>query len=344
MENKYFERYSRQILFSQIGVEGQEKLSKSRVAIVGMGALGTVIANHLTRSGVGFIRMIDRDFVEKSNLQRQMLYDEYDAQESKPKAVAAYEKLIKINSSIEIEPVVTDIHALNAEQLLADVDVIIDGTDNYLTRYTINDISIKYNIPWIHGAAVRSRGMFAVFIPNKGPCYRCLFPNPPIGQSETCDMVGVISAVTHLVGSYEAAEALKLLVQDEENRNPNLEQFDIWLNDEMRMDISNSKNPKCLACGNQEFEFLNAAFQGDEYVALCGRNSVQITPKNEHNVNLEKTKEILLNVGSVELNPFLLKCHIDEITIVLFNNGRVMVQGTDDITKAKAIYAKYIGT
>ncbi len=344
MENKYLERYSRQILFSQIGEAGQEKLAKSRVAIVGVGALGTVIANHLTRSGVGFIRLIDRDFVEKSNLQRQMLYDENDALENKPKAVAAYEKLIKINSSIEIEPIVTDVHAWNAEELLSDVDVIMDGTDNFLTRYMINDISIKFNIPWVHGAVVRSRGMFAVFTPNNGPCYRCLFPNPPIGQSETCDIVGVISAVTHLVGSFEAAEAIKLIVQDVKNRNPNLEQFDIWINDKMKMDISNSKNPKCPACGNHEFEFLNAAFQGDDYVALCGRNAVQITPRKEQKVNLEKMKEILLNVGSVELNPFLVKCHLDEITIILFNNGRAMIQGTDDITKAKAIYAKYIGS
>lgn len=344
MEKIFSERYSRQLLFSQIGETGQEKLAKSRVAIVGVGALGTVIANHLTRSGVGFIRIIDRDFVEKSNLQRQMLYDENDALANKPKAMAAFEKLKKINSSIEIEPVLTDIHAWNAEELLSDVDVIIDGTDNFLTRYMINDISIKFNIPWIHGAAVRSRGMFAVFTPNQGPCYRCLFPNPPIGQSETCDMVGVISAVTHLVGSFEATEAIKLLVQDEENRNPNLEQFDIWLNDEMKMDISNSKNPTCPACGNNEFEFLNASFKGDDYAALCGRNAVQITPIKEQRIDLEKMKENLLKVGTVELNPFLLKCHLDKITLVLFNNGRVMIQGTDDITKAKAIFAKYIGS
>ncbi len=344
MEKNYLERYSRQILFPQIGEKGQEKLAKSRVAIVGVGALGTVVANHLTRSGIGFIRLIDRDFVEKSNLQRQMLYDENDALENKPKAVAAFEKLQKINSSIEIEPIVTDVHAWNAEELLSDVDVIIDGTDNFLTRYMINDISIKFNIPWVHGAAVRSRGMFAVFTPNQGPCYRCLFPDPPIGQSETCDMVGVISAVTHLVGSFEATEAIKLLVQDKGNRNPNLEQIDIWLNDEMKMDISNSKNPNCPACGNHEFEFLNAAFQGNDYTALCGRNAVQITPIKEQKVDLEKMREILLKVGSVELNPFLLKCHLDKITLVLFNNGRVMIQGTADLTKAKAIYAKYIGS
>lgn len=344
MQNKYFERYSRQILFSNIGQVGQGKLAISRVAIVGAGALGTVIANHLTRSGVGFIRLIDRDFVEKSNLQRQMLYDENDALENKPKAVAAFEKLIKINSSIEIEPVVTDIHAWNAEELLTDVNVIIDGTDNFITRYIINDISIKYNIPWVHGAAVRSRGMFAVFTPNRGPCYRCLFPNPPQGQSETCDRVGVISAVTHLVGSFEATEAIKLLLNDEKNRNPNLEQFDIWLNDEMKMDISNSKNPECPACSKLKFEFLNAEFHDDEYVALCGRNAVQITPRKEQKVDLEKAKQSLLKIGTVEQNPFLLKCYIDDMTIILFNNGRVMIQGIDDITKAKIIYAKYIGS
>lgn len=344
MENNYFERYSRQILFPHIGQHGQEKLAKSRVAIVGAGALGTVIANHLTRSGVGFIRIIDRDFVEQSNLQRQMLFDEIDALESKPKAVAAFEKLIKINSSIVIEPVVTDIHAWNAEELLSDANLILDGTDNFLTRYLINDVSIKFNIPWIHGGAVRSRGMFAVFTPEHGPCYRCLFPTPPQGQTETCDMVGVISPVTHIVGSFEATEALKILVDDHKKLNTNLEQYDIWFNDEMKMDISRSKNPKCPACVDKNFEFLKASYHGDDYAALCGRNAVQISPREERKVDLEKMKQSLAKIGSVELNPFLLKCHLDQITLVLFKNGRVIIQGTDDITKAKSLYAKYIGS
>ena len=344
MKNDKFERYSRQIFFPRIGLNGQEKLAKSRVAIVGAGALGTVIANHLTRSGVGFIRIIDRDFVEQSNLQRQMLYDENDALESKPKAIAAYEKLVQINSSIEIEPVVTDIHAWNAEELLSDVNLIVDGTDNFLTRYVINDVSIKYNIPWIHGGAVRSLGMFAVFTPEHGPCYRCLFPTPPQGQTETCDMVGVISPVTHIVGSFEATEALKILVEDHKNRNTNLEQYELWYNDEMKMDISHSKNAKCPACADKNFEFLKASIHGDNYAALCGRNAVQVSPLEERKIDLEKMKQRLAKIGSVELTPFLLKCHLDHITLILFKNGRVMIQGTDDITKAKSLYAKYIGS
>lgn len=344
LDNNLFERYSRQILFPHIGCIGQEKLINSRIAIVGAGALGTVVANHLTRSGVGFLRIIDRDFVEKSNLQRQSLYDEKDAQGNKPKAIAAFEKLIKINSEIMIEPVVEDVHAWNAEELLSDVDVIIDGTDNFLTRYLLNDISIKYNIPWVHGAAVRSRGLFAVFSPKHGPCYRCLFPNPPQGQTETCDMVGVISPVTHMVGSLQAAEVLKILAEDEKNRNTNLEQFDIWLNDEMKINIMNSKNPECPACGKHIYEFLNAMYPDNDYTALCGRNAVQISPHKVQIVDLEKMRLQLDKIGKVELNPFLLKCQLDEITIILFKTGRVIIQGTDDLIKAKSVYAKYVSS
>ncbi|WP_458413623.1 ThiF family adenylyltransferase [Schinkia sp. CFF1] len=344
MEYEDFERYSRQSLFSAIGYDGQKKLAKSRIAIVGAGALGTVVANHLTRSGIGFIRIIDRDFVEQSNLQRQSLFDEKDAKENTPKAIGAYEKLIKINSSIVIEPVVTDIHAWNAKELLSDVNVIIDGTDNFLTRYLINDISIKYGIPWVHGAAVRSRGMFAVFSPNYGPCYRCLFPTPPKGQTETCDMVGVIAPVTHMVASFQAAEVLKILVGDEKNRNTNLVQFDLWYNDELKIDITNSKNPVCPACGKHQYEFLDATFPGNDYTTLCGRHAVQISPQVDQKFNLEKMKQKLEKIGQIEHNPFLLKCQLEDITIVLFNNGRVIIQGTDDITKAKTIYAKYVGS
>lgn len=345
MNNNKFERYSRQFLFPEVGIKGQQKLINSRAAIVGMGALGTVIANHLTRSGVGFIRIIDRDFVEMSNLQRQMLYDEDDALTNKPKAIAAYHKLTKYNSTITIEPIVTDIHSWNAEELLSDVDIIIDGTDNLVTRYIINDVSTKYKIPWIHGGAVRSRGMFAVFDSDVGPCYRCLFPTPVVGQLETCDLVGVISPITHLVGSLQATEAIKLLVGDENNRNSKLVQFDIWLNDEMEMDLSLSKNPNCPACSLHQYDYLKNEQHGEDYTALCGRNAIQISPKTERDINMTDMKEKLMKVGPVEINPYLLKCKIDcTVTLVIFKNGRVVIQGTDDITKAKSLYAKYIGT
>lgn len=344
MENKDFQRYSRQILFEPIGLIGQERLNKSRVAIVGMGALGTVIANHLTRSGIGFLKLIDRDYVEKSNLQRQMLYDEQDALSNQPKAIAAYKKLIKINPSIEIEPFVTDLHAWNASELLADVDLILDGTDNFLTRYLINDVSIKFNIPWVYGGAVRSRGMFAVFMPDEGPCYRCLFPTPPNSQTETCDMVGVISSVTHAVASFQAAEAIKIMTNNNKSINTSLEQFDMWLNDHFQMDLTNSKNPLCPACAKKQYDFINSFSHGENYSTLCGRNAVQISPIKEKVFDLDKMKQHLINIGKIEQNPFLLKCYIDNITLVIFKNGRVMIQGTDNITKAKSLYAKYIGS
>lgn len=337
-------RYSRQTLFPPIGPAGQEKLSGSRVAIVGLGALGTVLANHMVRSGVGYLRFIDRDFVEESNLQRQMLYDEEDAKQHMPKAAAAAEKLKKVNSSVTIEPFIGDLHAYNAEKLLSDVDLILDGTDNFQTRYLLNDVAVKHRIPWVYGGAVSSRGMFAAIRPFVTPCYRCLFPDPPSGRGETCDTVGVIGPIIHIVASYQATEALKLMVGAEHHYNPNLEQFELWTNRHMQMDISQSKHPDCPACGRGEFQFLDPSADNQEaYTTLCGRDSVQIVPRNEQPVNLEDEAKVLQKIGSVERNPFLLRFHIDEFTLVLFKDGRVLVQGTQDIAMAKSLYAKYIG-
>ncbi|WP_102348525.1 ThiF family adenylyltransferase [Bacillus sp. Marseille-P3661] len=344
MISEGFERYSRQILFPNINQSGQLKLKDSKVAVVGLGALGTVIANHLTRSGVGYLKIIDRDFVEMSNLQRQMLYDENDALENKPKAIAAYEKLTKINSSIIIKPYVTDIHSWNAEEILSNVDIIVDATDNFQIRYIMNDVSVKYKIPWIYGGAVRSRGMFAVFHGHGGPCYRCLFPTPPVVRGDTCDTVGVISPITSIVASYQATETIKLIVGDKQHSNSNLEQFDIWLNDDMSMELTNSKNDQCTACVHGKFEFLSStSSHSEDYSTLCGRNTVQISPKIESTIDLEQMEKTLAQIGKVERNPFLLKFHVNTITIVLFKNGRVLVQGTEDITEAKSLYHKYIG-
>ena len=249
------ERYSRQILFKEIGEAGQLKLLKSRVAIVGVGALGTVIANHLVRSGVGYVRLIDRDLVELSNLQRQTLFDEEDAKLNLPKAVAAKTRLNKINSTVTVEAVITDINLDNAEELLDGFDVIVDGTDNFNTRFLINDVSIKYGIPWVHGGAVSSRGMFTVIKPGKTPCYRCLFPHVPTATGETCDTVGVLSPLTDIIGSFQAMETMKLLVGAK--TTPNLEQIDIWDLTSMQMDISNGRNPACPCCVKGQFDFLD---------------------------------------------------------------------------------------
>jgi molybdopterin-synthase adenylyltransferase len=342
MEN--LQRYSRQTLFQPIGVEGQIKLLSSRAVIVGMGALGTVISNHLVRSGVGYVRIIDRDLVELSNLQRQTLYTEEDASNNLPKVIAASEILKKINSAVKVEPIIADLNLDNAEDLLTGFDVIIDGTDNFMTRYLINDVAVKQRIPWIYGGAVSSRGMFAVIIPGKTPCYRCLFPHVPSGLGETCDTIGVLSPVTDIIGSFEAMEAIKLLVGAQ--TNPNLEQLDIWYNSNLQMDISKGRNKYCPTCQHHQFDFLDRASQQQiAYTTLCGRDTVQILPRKKQELDLVKTANRLKESGKVSLTPYMLRFMPDEyITMVLFRDSRVLIHGTNDIVKAKSYYSRYMGT
>jgi molybdopterin-synthase adenylyltransferase len=337
------QRYSRQILFSPIGVEGQKKLKESSAVIVGMGALGTVIANHLVRSGVGYVRIIDRDLVEFSNLQRQTLYTEEDAINQLPKVIAASESLRKINSSITVEPIIADIHLENAEDLLVGFDVIIDGTDNFMTRYVINDVAVKHQIPWVYGGAVSSRGMFAVIIPGKTPCYRCLFPHVPTGLGETCDTIGVLSPITSIIGSYEAMEAIKLLVGAD--YNPNLEQIDIWNNSTLQMDISKGQNPNCPTCQLHQYDFLDrSSLEQMNYTSLCGRDTVQIISRKKLELDFATMENQLKKSGQVRLTPYFLRfTPDDEITMVFFKDGRVLIHGTNDLVKAKNYYARYIG-
>lgn len=336
-------RYSRQTLFKPIGENGQRRLLNKKAVIVGMGALGTVIANHLVRSGVGYVRFIDRDLVELSNLQRQSLYDEGDARENLPKVIAAEKKLKQINSTIKLEPILADLNLDNAEELLGGFDVIVDGTDNFSTRYLINDVSIKLGIPWVFGAAVSSRGMHAVIIPGKTPCYRCLFPEIQTGLGETCDTVGVLSPITDIIGSFEAVEALKILVGAE--TNPHLEQFDIWYHSNLQMDISQGKNPQCPACVHHQFEFLDRSSNlQTSYALLCGRDTVQINPRKVKEFVLSELANHLRHSGKMSVTPFFLRFSPEEnITMVFFKDGRVLIHGIDDITEAKAFYARYMG-
>ncbi|MEH7097549.1 ThiF family adenylyltransferase [Neobacillus vireti] len=337
-------RYSRQILFPSIGEEGQQNMLRSRVAIVGAGALGTVIANHLVRSGVGYIRLIDRDLVEWSNLQRQILYTEEDARGQLPKAIAAQKRLKDINSTVMVDAVIADLNLDNAEELLTGMNVIVDGTDNFMTRFIINDVAVKYRIPWVHGAAVSSRGMFAVIKPGVTPCYRCLFPNVPSGNGETCDTVGVLSPLTDIIGSFQAMETMKLLVGAE--TTPNLEQIDIWDQSSMQMDISQGRNPNCPTCAQGQFDFLDRS-SGHQvaYTTLCGRDTVQISPRHKRELDLKKTAENLRKSGKVSVNEFLLRFSPDDgVTIVVFKDARVLIHGTSDSVKAKQLYAKYIGS
>lgn len=338
-------RYSRQILFSPIGRSGQEKLSNSRVAIVGMGALGTVLANHMVRAGIGFVRIIDRDFVEPSNLQRQMLYDEEDANQHLPKAMAAFEKLRKINSEVTIEPIIADLTAYNAEEFLADVDLILDATDNFHVRYLINDVSVKHTIPWVYGGAVSSKGMFTSIRPGITPCLRCLFPEPlQAGDAPTCDTAGVIGPIIHIVASYQATEAFKILVGAEDAFNPNLEHFDIWQNQHSQMRVGKMRRPDCPCCQKHEFTYLQPGSQTNMAASLCGRNTVQITPSENARLNLETMEQRLSPIGTVERNKFLLRFHQEPYTLVIFPDGRVLVQGTDDTSMARTLYDRYIGS
>ncbi|MEH6992731.1 ThiF family adenylyltransferase [Neobacillus drentensis] len=336
-------RYSRQILFSGIGEEGQRRLLKSKVAIVGVGALGTVCANHLVRSGVGYIRLIDRDVVDLSNLQRQSLFNEEDVNLNLPKAVAAQKRLKTINSTVTVDAVITDLNLDNAEELLAGFDCLVDGTDNFMTRYLINDVAVKYGIPWVHGAAVSSRGMFAVIKPGKTPCYRCLFPEVPAGRGETCDTIGVLSPITDIIGSFQAMEAIKLLIGA--STSSNLEQIDIWDTSFFSMDITEGKNPQCPSCVNHQFDFLNRSSALQEtYSSLCGRDTVQIYFREKRERDLKKLSEHLKKNGKVTGNQFLLRFSPNpETTIVVFKDGRVLIHGTNDVVKAKSLYSKYIG-
>ncbi|MEI7026151.1 ThiF family adenylyltransferase [Paenibacillus sp. y28] len=338
-------RYSRQVLFAPIGEEGQRRLIGSRVAIVGMGALGTVLANHMVRAGVGFVRIIDRDFVEASNLQRQMLYDEDDARQSRPKAAAAAEKLGRINSQVTVEPHIVDLNTLNAEELLTGVDLVLDGTDNFSVRFLINDVCVKHGIPWVYGGAVSSRGVSLAVLPGDTPCLRCIFGQPPAqGTAETCDTAGVIGPIIHLVASYQATEALKLLIGAREKVNPRMMHFDLWHGHHSGVDVSGARKQDCPACGERHFEFLEAERDGDMMQSLCGRDSVQIVPSAPQRFDLQEWAQKWKPLGNVEANPFLLKLHLPgQITLVLFPDGRLLVQGTGDMTIAKTLYSKYIG-
>ncbi|UFJ39343.1 ThiF family adenylyltransferase [Brevibacillus humidisoli] len=337
-------RYSRQVLFAPIGRDGQEKLAASRVAIVGMGALGTVLANHMVRAGIGFVRLIDRDFVEPSNLQRQMLYDETDAEQHLPKAMAAYDKLRRINSQVMLEPVVADLTPFNAERCLADVDLVLDATDNFQVRYLINDLCVKHSIPWVYGGAVSAKGMFTAIRPGLTPCLRCLFPEAPKpGDTPTCDTAGVIGPIIHVIASYQATEALKLLVGAIDALNPHLEHFDLWQNQHQQIRVSSARRIDCPTCVQHQFDYLEPVSQEGLAASLCGRNTIQISPAADMQLDLKTLQDRLAPLGEVERNPFLIRFHIDDHTLVVFPDGRVLVQGTDDPVLARSLHARYIG-
>ena len=337
------ERYSRQMLFTPIGEKGQDNIRKKHVLIVGAGALGTASAEMIARAGIGTLTIVDRDYVEWSNLQRQQLYIEDDAINRIPKAVAAKQHLEKINSEVEVLSYVEDVTSANIEEFAEGVDVIIDATDNFETRLLINDLSIKNNIPWIYGGCVGSYGLSFTIIPSETPCLHCLLKHIPF-DGMTCDTVGVISPIVSMVASHQTAEALKILVGDMENMRGRLVSFDLWKNQYSSINMERLKNDACSTCGTDPvFPYLTAEMETKAAV-LCGRDTVQIRPSSGKQFSFEQIAERIKPIADAFLeNPFLMSFTFGEHRIVLFKDGRALIHGTKDISEAKKIYHRYIG-
>lgn len=331
------ERYSRQILFSGIGPEGQQRLLSSSVAIAGCGALGSFQAGALARAGVGRLLLIDRDYVEWSNLQRQWLYEEEDAEEGLPKAVAAARRLRKINSSISAEPVVADLTPASIGEVIGKVDLILDGADNFELRYLVNDYAIHTGTPWVYGAAVGSYGLVMPVVPGKTCCLKCLFPEPPQGAQPTCETAGVVNAVTSAVASLQVATALRILVGEPPVRK--LTTIDVWTGVVRQLEQPDP-NPDCPACGLKDFRHLRG--EGRPPISLCGRNAVQIHERTRP-LDLTELKRTLEPLGQVRANEFALRFFIDGYEMTIFPDGRAIIKGTQDVAVARSLYARYVG-
>ncbi len=337
------ERYSRQILFREIGREGQEKLLNSRVLLVGCGALGASHAEMLARAGIGKLRIVDRDFVEYTNLQRQTLFKESDAENRLPKAVAARNRIAEINSEPQVEAIIADVNNSNIGQLIAGCDLVIDGTDNFQVRYLLNDACVKNGVTWIYGAAVSSYGTTMTIIPHKTPCLRCIFDEmPDAGSSPTCDTAGVIMPIIAIVSATQVVEALKVLVGDFDSLHGSLMHFDVWSNDRQRIKLG-GPNADCKCCGQGVYEFLDAESQEFSAV-LCGRNAVQIAPPRSAELDLAALADRLKFSVAVRVNEYLVRFAVGEYEMTVFRDGRAIVKGTDDVSTARSMYARYVGS
>ncbi len=338
------ERYARQILFYGIGREGQKILEEKTAVLVGCGALGCTSANLLVRSGIKCLKIVDRDFIEESNLQRQSLFDEEDISKNLPKAVAAQKKLQKVNSQIQIEAIVADLSPSTLESILKNANVVIDGTDNFETRFLINDYCVKEEIPWIYGACIGSIGLTMNIIPPKTPCLRCVLDTmPPFGTTETCDTAGIIAPIASMIASIQAAETLKILTGNYDALSKGLLKVDLWRNEIKKLHTDDiRKKSDCITCKQHHYEFLSK----DRYsmtTSLCGRNAVQILHPNGSKLDLAKLALRLEHVGEVFFNSFLLRLKLDKYELTVFPDGRLIITGTNDAAVAKGLYAKYIG-
>lgn len=312
--------------------------------LVGCGALGCTSANLLVRSGIKCLKIVDRDYIEESNLQRQSLFDEEDINKNLPKAIAAQNKLQKINSQVEVDAMVIDLNPSNIETVLENANVVIDGTDNFETRFLINDYCVKQEIPWIYGACIGSVGLTMNIIPSKTPCLRCVLDTvPPLGTTETCDTAGIIAPIASMVASIQATEALKILTENYDAMSKGLLKLDLWHNEIKRLHVEGVlEKSDCITCKQHNYEFLSRG-KCSMATSLCGRNAIQILHPNGSKLNLMKLASRLEKVGEVSVNNFLLRLKIDKYELTVFSDGRSIITGTNDAALAKGLYAKYIG-
>jgi adenylyltransferase/sulfurtransferase len=336
-------RYARQMIFPGIGEAGQLGLLQARVTIIGVGATGSVLANHLARAGVGFLRLIDRDYIELNNLQRQLLYDEEDIAALLPKAVAAARKLRRINSSITIEDIVGEVTPANIATFVSDADVVMDGTDNFATRYLINDACVKLGKPWVYCGVIAAYGMTMTIQPHRSPCLRCVMGEMPApGTVPTCDVAGVVGPIVTLLGSIAATEAIKLIV-GRGVLNSGMIYADLWEGSFDRFDLG-SPRPDCPACGRAEYPFLSAE-AGARTTSLCGRDAVQVSVIGARPLDLGAVGDRLQasGVANIQRNPYLLRADIEGYEFTVFGDGRAIIKGTSDEARASTLYARYIG-
>lgn len=338
------ERYSRQVLFEGIGKEGQQQLLQSRVVVIGCGALGAMQLEMLARAGVGHLRAIDRDFVEMTNLHRQIMFSEADAQQHLPKAVAAQNRIKQINNEIEVEAIVADVNYTNIEKFIADADLVLDGTDNFETRFLINDACAKLEKPWIYGAAVAANGLTMVILPGKTACLRCVFENaPPPGSTPTCDTAGVVLPIIAIIAAWQIAEALKILTKQWHKLHGGLLQIDIWQGTHKKINLGGLRDrSECPCCQKGQYDFL-AAKERSLITTMCGRNSIQIVPGNAARIDLAALAERLKAGSEVHLNKFLLRFKVEDFELTVFADARSIIHGTKDERVARALYARYIG-
>jgi adenylyltransferase/sulfurtransferase len=338
-----FDRYSRQYILPGWGREGQQRLGTKTAVVIGCGALGSHIAAHLVRAGVGRLVLADRDFVEWHNLPRQALYAESDAANAVPKAVSAARRLRQLNSLVEIEEHVVDVNADTVENLIQGADVVLDGADNFEVRYLVNEVCVKDGIPWVYGGVLGTYGLCAPILPGDTPCLRCLLgPMPPPGSVPTCETAGVLGTAVAVIAALEATEALKILLDQREAVLRSLAMVDLWSGDFERAQTQRGKEP-CPVCDDGCYELLDAE-RGSMAVVLCGRNAVQISPRRAQSLDLERLAGRLAEHGAVSASEYLLQLEAEGCQITLFPDGRAIVKGTDDLVRARVLYARYVGS